>query len=315
MQLDFRIDWGYQYLYSRRHYHPFFEWDGYLECSNGTICEMRKLDYPVLWYGPGHCAHETVLEGNSFTSRTRRGISGIRVIADVTEDSVFTLVTKSGTWEFSAKEIIEDGRIVFPVGYKYLNCNVIVTRTGYIWFRPAPKVGQTVYEAAEIAEKNSLELLPWGRMTSAWVTPGGKLSMPLTVEESKFDFNETLFHMLIMAAPPSGYTPGNEQQYHDDFTINIYVDGVLKGAKTHFFREHDGCMQMLEDIWYRMEITPGEHVITFENTHDEAYLLFNRIIFQPCGYDHLQLSLPAWALVGEKNIGKVFAVKSENITL
>lgn len=28
MKLDFRIDWGYQYLYSRRHYHPVYLWDG-----------------------------------------------------------------------------------------------------------------------------------------------------------------------------------------------------------------------------------------------------------------------------------------------
>ena len=169
MQLDFRIDWGYQFLYSRRHYHPFFEWDGHLECQNGKIEKMFKLDYPVIWYGPGHCAHETELEGTSFQSRTRRGISGVRVVAEVDENSVFKLVTKSGTWEFSAQQIIEDGRIVFPVGYKYLCCNVVITRTGYIWFRPAPKAGQQVYEADEIAAKNNLELHGWGRMTSAWL--------------------------------------------------------------------------------------------------------------------------------------------------
>ena len=144
--------------------------------------------------------------------------------------------------------------------------------------------------------------------------PGGKLSVALKVDDRKFDYNETLIHMLIMAAPPSGYTPEKEIQYHDDYTINVYVDGELAGAKTHFFREHDGCMQILEDIWYRLQIVPGEHIITFENTNTEGYLLFNRIIFQPCSYDHLQLSLPAWALVGEKIIGKVFAVKNDYLS-
>ena len=315
MQLDFRIDWGYQYLYSRRHYHPFFEWDGHLECQNGKIEKMFKLDYPVIWYGPGHCAHETELEGTSFVSRTRRGISGIRVVAEVDENSVFKLVTQSGTWVFSAQQIIEDGRIVFPVGYKYLNCNVIVTRTGYIWFRPAARDNEITYEAAEIAQANNLELHAWARMTSAWVAPGGKFSMPLKVEADVHDFNETLIHMQAMVAPPSGYTPENEPQYHDDFTINIYLDGEKVGAKSHFFREHDGFMQILEDVWYRIPASPGEHVVTFENTHPEAYLLFNRLIFRRCGYDHLQLSLPAWALVGEKIIGRFFAVKNDTVTL
>ena len=62
VKLDFRIDWGYQYLYSRRHYHPFFHWDGTLECSNGVIEKCFKLDYPVIWYGPGQCALETELQ-------------------------------------------------------------------------------------------------------------------------------------------------------------------------------------------------------------------------------------------------------------
>ena len=61
MKLDFRIDWGYQYLYSRRHYHPVYLWDGQLDCNGGRIEETYQLDYPVIWYGPGHCAHETKL--------------------------------------------------------------------------------------------------------------------------------------------------------------------------------------------------------------------------------------------------------------
>lgn len=62
MLLDFRIDWGYQYLYSRRHYHPQFIWDGEVKCENGTIHSVWQLSYPVIWYGPGHCAKETKLE-------------------------------------------------------------------------------------------------------------------------------------------------------------------------------------------------------------------------------------------------------------
>ena len=106
MRLDFRIDWGYLYLYSRRHYHPFFEWDGRLECVDGKITELRKLDYPVIWYGPGHCARETVLADNCWKSRTRRGISGIRVIAEVQENTVFKLITRSGCFEFAASDVI-----------------------------------------------------------------------------------------------------------------------------------------------------------------------------------------------------------------
>ena len=81
MVLDFRIDWGYQYLYSRRHYHPQFIWDGALKCENGTIQSIWQLSYPVIWYGPGHCAKETKLEKPQWKSSTKRGLAGIRIQA------------------------------------------------------------------------------------------------------------------------------------------------------------------------------------------------------------------------------------------
>ena len=135
MRLDFRIDWGYQYLYSRRHYHPVFRWDGDLSCDKGKILETRQLDYPVIWYGPGHCARETLLDAPRWESSTRRGISGVRVTAEAEPNTVFELHTLSGDFSFSASDITEKGRIVFPVGPKYLGCHVIVTRTGYFWFQ------------------------------------------------------------------------------------------------------------------------------------------------------------------------------------
>ena len=88
MKLNFRIDWGYQYLYSRRHYHPFYHWDGHLECSEGTIEKVFWLDYPVLWFGPGHSAKETQLESPCWKSTTHRGFAGIRIEADVADSAV-----------------------------------------------------------------------------------------------------------------------------------------------------------------------------------------------------------------------------------
>ena len=88
MKLEFRIDWGYQYLYSRRHYHPFYHWDGHLECSDGTIEKVFRLDYPVLWFGPGHSAKETQLESPCWKSTTHRGFAGIRIEADVADSAV-----------------------------------------------------------------------------------------------------------------------------------------------------------------------------------------------------------------------------------
>ena len=66
MNIDFRIDWGYHYLYSRKHYHPIYIWDGEIICSNGKIKEVFKLEYPYCWYGIPHSAKETKLSGNEW---------------------------------------------------------------------------------------------------------------------------------------------------------------------------------------------------------------------------------------------------------
>ena len=60
MKLNFRIDWGYQYLYSRRHYHPYYHWDGHLECSDGVIEKVFQLDYPVMMERSAAMAREAI---------------------------------------------------------------------------------------------------------------------------------------------------------------------------------------------------------------------------------------------------------------
>ncbi len=309
MHLNFRIDWGYQYLYSRRHYHPVFEWDGHLECENGVIEQVWQLEYPVIWFGPGHCAKEIPLAEPQWQSRTRRGMSGIRVTAEVADETVFRLVTRSGVFEFSAQEIAETGRLVFPVGPKYLNCSVIVTKQGFLWFRPEPRAGQSVWEANDLA----LPHHDWARMETAWLAPGAQVTLPLEIQPDRRDYQETLLHLAAMAAPPSGYTPGDEKVFHAEYPIRVYADGRCLGEVRHFFREHDMFMQLLEDVWMRFQLAPGHHEIAIENGHDAGWLLLSRVVFQAVGYDHLQLSLPDWALVGEPLIGRVFAVRPDEV--
>ena len=311
MKLDFTIDWGYQYLYSRRHYHPFFEWDGHLEVSEGKILRCAQLEYPVIWFGPGECPKEHELERPAWRSRTRRGVAGIRVLADVPETARFKLVTLSGEFLFSAADILEKGRIVFPVGPKYLNCSVIVTRRGYLWFRPAPQTGDTVYEARDLA----LEQHDWARMETAWLAPGKTVEFPLTVAETTHDFQETLLHLEVMAASPAGFTPEKESHYHADYLFRFYCDGKLLAEKSQYLREHDNCMQMLEDVWVHLPIPPGKHTIGVENGHASAWLLFSRVVMKQLVRDHLQFCLPEWALTHEEVTGKIFAVRPDRVTI
>ena len=235
MKLNFRIDWGYQYLYSRRHYHPYYHWDGHLECLDGVIEKVFQLDYPVIWFGPGHCAKEKLLESACWESTTHRGLAGIRVEADVAEDAVFKLVTLSGTFEFKAKEILSEGRIEFPDGPKYLGCHVIVTRMGYYWYMPPAKPGQVVIEADDLS--NSVPVRDWARMRTAWIAPNEAVEFEAELPETHGDCDETILHIVAMAAPE--YTPGDEKQIHDDFPLTLFCDGKVIAEGKRYYREHD----------------------------------------------------------------------------
>ncbi|MFA6930432.1 MAG: hypothetical protein WCT05_08900 [Lentisphaeria bacterium] len=307
MQIDFRIDWGYQYLYSRRHYHPWYYWDGELTCNAGEILDTWQLSYPVIWYGPGHCAKETRLASPRWQSKTRRGLSGIRILAEISEKSTFQLHTLSGDFSFPASEILSSGRIIFPVGPKYLGCHVIVTRSRHYWFRPSPRPEQQVWEADELP----LPGHDWARMRTAWLAPGETLTLPIDVPTAKKEFQENILHLVAMAAPE--YTPDAEQQIHDTFPMTLYCDGKKSAEFAHYFREHDTYMQMLEDVWIRFAAQPGHHSIGLQNNNEHFYLLLSRVVLQQANYEHLEMSLPAWALVNEPLLGRIFALRQDSV--
>ena len=306
MKLDFRIEWGYQYLYSRRHYHPVYNWDGCLECNGGTIESTYKLDYPVIWYGPGHCAVETKLPEPRWKSSTKRGISGIRVEAEADDKALFTLRTSCGTFSFTAGQLLREQRLVFNVGPKYLGCHVVATMTGYLWFRPAPKPGQIVFEAKDLA----LPRRDWARMRTGEIKPGQSLEFQAEIPAPRKEYSETLIHLQAMAAPVE-HTPGAEKQVFGYFDFELLCDGKCVKSFRQYLRMHDGDMQMLDDIWIRAQVAPGKHSFSFRNLHEKLCLLVSRVVIQQSERDHGQLSIPEWTLRGEHVVGKVFAVKPD----
>lgn len=308
MTLDFKIDFGYQYLYSRRHYHPQFVWDGKLTVDGGSIDSACLLTYPVLWFGPGHSAIETPLEGPAWTLRTKRGLAGVRFTAEVDENAVFHLDTVYLKADFTAADIMEKGRIEFMVGPKYLGCSAIVTRTDYLWYRPALAEGETALEAKDMG----LPMHPWHRMNLAWLAPGEGLKFNITIPEKKHDFEETLFHTLAMIAKE--FDPEKNTMSAGDIDTEILADGVSVKCYRKYYRWHDNCMQILEDDWPRVELCPGTHEIELKN-HSAYWLCFSRITWRQCGRDQGQLSMPAWALKNECLTGRVYSLTDSEITV
>lgn len=309
MKINFIINWGYQYLYSRKHYHPVFVWDGKLSVKDGNIENVYKLDYPYIWYGIPHSPKETRLSGAEWRDRTKREFSGIRVEADVAEDAEFLLSTVSGEFSFYAKDIIEKKQIEFPVGPKYLGCYVTVYETGYHWFKALPRENEIVFDADDL---NS-EVREWGRGRYAWLNPGDALDFEATIPESKADFSETLFH--FEASGAKDYGVEKDSVIYEYIPMELFCDGEKILDFKHFFRAHDAYIMMLDDLWQRVSIAPGKHRFTLRNAHAEVCLLIGRISLSPSERNHGQLSIPEWALRNEGIYGRVFAVKKDSIEI
>ena len=271
MKLMFRIDWGYQYLYSRRHYHPVYVWDGGINCENGTILNTWKLDYPVIWFGPGHCAKETLLDTPNWESRTKRGISGVKIEAEIAENTLFHIHTVSADLTFSAAELLERGRIELPVGPKYLGCMLTVTKQDYLWFRQPLQEGETAFEPEEL----NLPVHNWARMKMAWLEPGQTVSFPWTVPETG-DVTETLLYLVAMAAP--AYSAEKETQVEGEMPFTVLCDGMEVLRYERFYRFHDDFMQILEDDWRRLSLPAGNHTLSLRNDHPEFCLAISRVI-------------------------------------
>ncbi len=309
MKIDFSINWGYMYLYSRRHYHPTFIWDGNLSVSEGKINNVYKLEYPYVWFGLPHSAIETKLEKAEWKDSTKRKYSGIRVEAEVSENAEFTLKTASGEFKFSAKDIINEKYIEFPLGPKYLGCYVTVTKTGYHWFKALPEKNETVIDADDL----KADVKSWARGRYAWIGAGESVEFRATIPEFKADFSQTLFHFEAMAAKE--YGEEKESWINTYIPMEIYCDGEKISEFKHFFRCHDATIEMLDDLWQRAEVSPGEHTFAIKNNHESAYLLIGIISLAPSERNHGQLSIPAWALINEKVYGRVFSVREETIKI
>lgn len=294
MKIDFRIEWGYQFLYSRRHYHPQYIWDGHLECEKGHLESLSLYHYPRCISGPTSCPKEIPLTGNSWQETTRRALSGLHVIAEVEPDAVFHLVTASGTFDFTAQQIAHEGRIVFEVGPKYGYCHISVIRTGFLWFRPSLRAGEAALDADELP----LPVHEWARMRSAWLAPGEAVRFSAHLTQN----GEQIFHLIAMAA--KYFDPEVENQVCDTFPMLLKCDGVPVADFKHYFRKHY-VVQILEDVWTRFKAAAGTHEFELVNLNPRFFLLINRISFLPSAAPAEELVLPRWVITGEQAYGRI----------
>ncbi len=304
MRIEFNLDFGYRFLYSRRHYHPEYVWDGTIECTDGKIVSLGRLTYPESFYGPVHSPAETPLESAEWKLTTHRDQAGIHVTAECSPKAEFVLKTVQGKFTFSARQILDEGRIVFPVGSKYSYCTILVTRKGYLWYRPKPLPLETVVEPRDL---KGVDILNWSRMDQGWIEPGRGAEFELTLPEyERGDDNHWLLHMQVMTAEKR-QTP--ETQACGYIPMELWADGQKVCTQSYYLRHHDFHVQMLHDVWSQIpaeSLLPGKHQFRLVNCHQTLPLLVNRLSLRPRTRNHLAMHAPAWGLAGKEFIVAVY---------
>ncbi len=309
MKINFRIDWGSQFLYSVIPNHPAYIWDGKISCKNGEIKEIYRLEYPKIWFGPVYSAKERKMEVPVWTDRNQRFLSGIRVVAEVKEDAVFLFETAVKTVEIPVSELIEKGRLEYPVGPKYLGNSIMATVEGHLWFRMPLKAGETAFEPEDFG----LPCHSWSRMNMAWIEPGESAKWEYEVKASNADSLEALIHTVAMVVPK--YNEGDETQYRVYVPLEIICDGKTVLRYQRHYRFHDGCVQLLEDDFKTVKLLAGRHILELKNCHEELCLGLNRVIMSITETNHGDIFLPDWCMKGERIVGRVFAKEKCEIEL
>jgi len=297
MKIEFRVDWGYQFLYSRRQYHPIYCFDGHLEVANGQILFLSQLEYPYSWWGFVHSAREMPLTGNFWKSTVRRGMSGIAVTAQGSSSTEFRLVNAQGEYRFFAEQLLREGRVVFHVGWKESQCDIIVTRKNYLWYRPEPLSSEKVIEPKEFTQ---VKVVEWGRMLQAWIEPRHATEFVITLPNvSEVGEPYWLVHLqgMVAARPgyPEAFTRGRPK-------ITLEKNGRTFFTFQHYFNYHDTDVQILEDVWAEIDyrkLKSGKHRLSLVNRDKKLHVLVNRLSFRLMVRRHLEIiACPKWALTG-----------------
>ncbi len=309
MKLNFRIDFGYQYLYTRRTYHPTYIWDGSISCNKGKILKSYSLEYPNIWYGPVLNANDTPLAEPRWKITTKRRLAGVRFECDVDDESIFTFNTASAKLSFSASDILKNGRLEFNIGPKYLGCRVMVTLDGYLWYRLPLKDGERAYEPEELSRPVHM----WARTKLAWVAPGEKASWQYEVKDTECDLLDVLVHTVIMAVP--AYSENDKNPVCDSFPLEILCDGKSMLKYKRYYRHHDSWVQLLEDDFKTVPVEPGVHTFELVNRHTELCIGINRIIMKDVPHRDGDIIMPSWCILGEELCGRVFAKERSTLTL
>lgn len=133
------------------------------------------------------------------------------------------------------------------------------------------------------------------------------------LERSSNSLIECLCHIQAMILKPG--LPDGKNHAAAEVPMELAVNGKTVSRFTHYFRYHDATVQLLEDVWTRFPMDTEIEKVSLKNCNPDYPLYISRISFERKAARHLQMALPPWALAEEPLIGKIFALREDNVKI
>ncbi len=137
-QICFTAEWGTWTGYFAEKYLARYDFSGHLETEGGTVLRVERIFYPKDAWGPFIFSKQFIEYGKTeWESHLCNCFDGIRVTAEADGKTVFRIVTKMGTAEFTPDTLQKNGHLVFHVGEKYSMAIIHIEPAEPAW-RAAP---------------------------------------------------------------------------------------------------------------------------------------------------------------------------------
>ena len=298
-QICFTAEWGTWTGYFAEKYLARYDFSGHLETEGGTVLRVERIFYPKDAWGPFIFSKQFIEYGKTeWESHLCNCFDGIRVTAEADGKTVFRIVTKMGTAEFTPDTLQKNGHLVFHVGEKYSMAIIHIEPAEPAW-RAAPLLPGEVRVPGSAFSGRQADFFG---VRGVAVPPGGmesacfRMSFPQARCETDRISVQCFLRFLISESPEKE----KKARGLPNFLLKVNGKEIYRNAT--FTTYHDTNSQFLEEVPFELPVEcfiSGENRVELDNLDEKFTVLVPMVRFVPEIHHHMEIvSCPKWAVVG-----------------
>ncbi len=298
-KFQFTAEWGTWTGYFSKKNLACYDFSGHLEVEGGSVLKVERIRFPEDAWGPFIFSKQYSDYGRTeWKSHLQNWFDGIRVTAWAEDSTVFRIITKEGSVEFSLSELVRKGQIVQHVGEKYSMAILHIEPALPRWAEAPLKRGETRVYGSCFSGRQADMFGVRGVILPPGETASGKFTLNFPIRSSDRDFISVRCFLRFLISE----SPDAEKRARGlpNFLLRINGKDVYQNRK--FTTYHDTNSQFLEEVPLSLsgdDFTRGENCVELVNQDQKFSVLLEMIRFVPEVRRHMQIvSCPRWILAG-----------------